>query len=103
MSSMSIAFPIAHALVLLGLLAATAMVVWLRNLWSAVIAFGSFNLLLALEFYLLQAPDVAIAAAGIGAGLTTAIFVVAIRATSGKKVLLKEDGSARPEVEEEDV
>ncbi|HRV30886.1 MAG TPA: DUF4040 domain-containing protein, partial [Kiritimatiellia bacterium] len=42
---------------------------------------GAFSLLLALEFYLLQAPDVAIAEAGIGAGLTTAIFIIAIRGT----------------------
>ena len=34
------------------------------------------------EFYILQAPDVAIAEAGIGAGLTTAIYIVAIRGTT---------------------
>jgi len=39
------------------------------------------SLLLSLQFYILQAPDVAIAEAGIGAAITTAIFVVAIRAT----------------------
>jgi len=34
-----------------------------------------------LEFYILQAPDVAIAEAGIGAALTTAIFILAIKGT----------------------
>jgi len=37
--------------------------------------------LLAFEFYLLKAPDVAIAEAGIGAAVTAAIFVITIRAT----------------------
>jgi len=35
----------------------------------------------SLEFYILQAPDVAIAEAGIGAALTTAIYVIAVRRT----------------------
>jgi len=39
------------------------------------------SLLLSLEFYILQAPDVAIAEAAIGAGLTTAIYILAIRGT----------------------
>jgi len=39
------------------------------------------SLLLSLEFYMLHAPDVAIAEAGIGAGLTMAIFIFAIRGT----------------------
>ena len=40
------------------------------------------SLLLALEFYILQAPDVAIAEAGVGACLTTAILIISIRATN---------------------
>jgi len=52
-----------------------------NDLILAVIALGAMSLLLSLQFYVLQAPDVAIAEAGIGAAITTAIFVVAIRAT----------------------
>jgi uncharacterized MnhB-related membrane protein len=59
--------------------------VWLRDILAAVIALAGASLLLSLEFYLLQAPDVAIAEAGIGAGLTTAIFVLAIRKTRRKE------------------
>jgi energy-converting hydrogenase B subunit D len=70
-----------QVLVLVGLLAAAVYIVRQRDLISAAIGFGVFSFLLSLEFYLLQAPDVAIAEAGIGAGLTTAIFVVAIRGT----------------------
>ena len=53
----------------------------LRDLISAAIAVAAMSLLLSLEFYILQAPDVAIAEAGVGACLTTAILVIAIRAT----------------------
>jgi uncharacterized MnhB-related membrane protein len=52
-----------------------------KDLINAVLFLAAFSLLLSLEFYLLQAPDVAIAEASIGAAITTAIFVVAIRAT----------------------
>ncbi len=72
---------IAHALVLAGLVIAAVLVVYFRDLLSAAIAFGVFSFLLSLEFYILQAPDVAIAEAGIGAGLTTAIYIVAVRGT----------------------
>ncbi len=70
-----------HVLVLAGLIVASLVVVTFRDLLSAAIAFGIFSFLLSLEFYILQAPDVAIAEAAIGAGLTTAIFIIAIRGT----------------------
>jgi len=70
-----------QALVLLGLLLTAVLVIVFKDLLSSAIAFAAFSLLLSLEFYLLQAPDVAIAEAGIGAGLTTAIFIIAIRGT----------------------
>jgi energy-converting hydrogenase B subunit D len=70
-----------HGMILAGLLISAIAVIAFRDLLSAAIAFAAFSLLLALEFYLLQAPDVAIAEAGIGAGLTTAIFIIAIRGT----------------------
>lgn len=50
-----------------------------KDLLKSVIGMGAFSLLLSLEFYILQAPDVAIAEAAIGAGLTTAIYIAAIR------------------------
>jgi len=52
-----------------------------RDLIVATIVLAALSLLLSLEFYILQAPDVAIAEAGIGAAITTAIFVIAIRST----------------------
>lgn len=69
-------------IVLLILIVITAvMAVSFKDLLAAVISFAATSLLLSLEFYVLQAPDVAIAEAGIGAALTTAIFILAIRGT----------------------
>jgi uncharacterized MnhB-related membrane protein len=72
---------IGHALVLIGLVGAAILVFWFSDLLAAALAAGLFSFLVSLEFYILQAPDVAISQAAIGAGLTTAIFIIAIRAT----------------------
>ena len=74
-------FLLLQALVLLGLIVTAVLIISSKDLLAAAIAFAAFSLLLAIEFYILQAPDVAIAEAGIGAGLTTAIFIIAIRGT----------------------
>lgn len=72
---------ILHIIVPVLTVGASIVAVLLKDLLAAVIAIASMSLLLSLEFYILQAPDVAIAQAGVGACLTTAIFVIAIRAT----------------------
>ena len=52
-----------------------------RDLMNAVIACALVSLVASIIFYFLQAPDVAMAEATIGAGLTTGIFIFAIRRT----------------------
>lgn len=69
-----------HYIVLVLLLVSASLALWFRNLYYSVIALGMFSLLLALEFYILQAPDVAIAEAAIGAGLSTTIAIIALNA-----------------------
>ena len=78
---MSPLISISHIVVLVIMIAAAFLAVVLRDLLSSVIALAAASLLLALEYYLLHAPDVAIAEAGIGAALTMAIYIFAIRAT----------------------
>lgn len=78
---MSPLISIAHIVVLIIMIAAAFLAVVLRDLLSSVIALAAASLLLALEYYLLHAADVAIAEAGIGAALTMAIYIFAIRAT----------------------
>ena len=72
---------IVHVVVPILIVIASAFAVVFRDLIAAAIAIAAMSLLLSLEFYILQAPDVAIAEAGVGACLTTAILIIAIRAT----------------------
>jgi uncharacterized MnhB-related membrane protein len=70
-----------HIVVPILIVIASAFAVVFKDLIAAAIAVAAMSLLLSLEFYILQAPDVAIAEAGVGACLTTAILIIAIRAT----------------------
>ena len=72
---------IIHISTLVMMIIASFLAVVLKKLLPSVIALSVASLLLSLEFYLLHAPDVAIAEASIGAGLTMAIFIFAIRGT----------------------
>ena len=72
---------IIHISTLVMMIIASFLAVVFRKLIPSIIALSVASLLLSLEFYLLHAPDVAIAEASIGAGLTMAIFIFAIRGT----------------------
>lgn len=52
-----------------------------RDMLRAVIALSAFSLLCALLFFLFHAPDVALTEAAVGAGLSTFVFVWAVRRT----------------------
>jgi uncharacterized MnhB-related membrane protein len=67
-------------LILLMLIAAVAALIF-KDLINAVIASCLVSLMASILFYFLQAPDVAMAEASIGAALVTAVFIVAIRRT----------------------
>jgi len=56
-------------------------VVKTKDLLAAVIASGFISLVASIVYLYLQAPDVAMTEAAIGAGLTTLIFIIAIRKT----------------------
>ncbi len=53
----------------------------LKNLIAAVVAVGAVSLVISLLFLLIQAPDVAMAEASIGAALTMAIYIIGVRKT----------------------
>jgi len=67
--------------VLAGVIISAVMALKSKDLLVSVILLGATSLLLATEFYILQAPDVAIAEAAIGAGLVTAVYLIAINKT----------------------
>jgi len=68
---------IVSLLVILMLIAAISACVF-KDLLGAVIASCMVSLIAAVLFFMLQAPDVAMAEAAIGAALSTAVFVIAI-------------------------
>jgi len=74
-------FEIINILLLVLTVSSCVLAVIFKDLLAAAIAMGIMSLLLSLEFYVLQAPDVAIAQAGVGACLSTAILIVAIKGT----------------------
>jgi len=78
---MGLEFLIANTLILILTVVASLIAILLRDLLAAAIALAAMSLLLSLEFFLLQAPDVAIAQAGVGACLSTAIVIIAIKGT----------------------
>ena len=67
-------------LVFIMLVAAVSACIF-KDLLNAVIASCAVSLIAAVLFYFLQAPDVAMAEASIGAALVPAIFIIAIRRT----------------------
>ena len=72
---------ILFVVLLVIMLGAAVYAVVQKDLLVAVVATGVISLVLAILFYLLQAPDVALTEAAIGVALTTIIFVITIRNT----------------------
>ncbi len=81
---------------LLGVIAAVGLLAILyRDLFISVLLLSVFSFLSALLFYVAHAPDVAITEAAVGAGMTTLIFVWAVRATASRATV-STDGSPPP-------
>jgi len=74
-------FEIINITVLILIVFSCIFAVLLKDLLAAAVAMAAMSLLLSLEFYILQAPDVAIAEAGVGACLSTAILIIAVKGT----------------------
>ncbi|MCW9046783.1 MAG: DUF4040 domain-containing protein [Gammaproteobacteria bacterium] len=67
-----------------GILVGGLLAVLLDNMLSAVISAGLASLFASVVYVVLAAPDVAMTEASIGSGLTTMIFLYAIRKTQDK-------------------
>ena len=76
---------ILNALVLAGVIVSALCAAFFRHTLSSVIALGVTGAFMALDFVILQAPDVAIAEASVGAVLSTVIFVIAVKKTTSKE------------------
>ena len=77
---------IVFALFLLSLLVITAVaIVRTENLFVAVMLTSIFSLLMAANFFILDAADVALTEAAVGAGVTTVIFLSALALTGERE------------------
>lgn len=67
-----------------GILVSGLLAVSLESTVGAVVSAGLASLCASVVYVLLAAPDVAMTEASIGSGLSTVIFLYAIRKTSGE-------------------
>lgn len=74
-----------NTLIIIGIVVTAAVAIFSKKILTAVIALGVTGAFVALEFLVLQAPDVAIAEAAVGAVLSTVIFIIAIKKTRKKE------------------
>lgn len=74
-----------NTLIIVGILVTACIAIFAKKLLTAVIALGVTGCFVAMEFLVLQAPDVAIAEAAVGAVLTTVIFIITLKKTKKKE------------------
>jgi energy-converting hydrogenase B subunit D len=67
--------------VLLLMLVLSVVAIYMKDLLYAVITLGAVDILAAVAFYFMAAPDIAITQAAVTAGLTVFIFVIVIGKT----------------------
>jgi len=75
-------------IILLGvaMIVAAIAALYLKNLVSAIVAAGIVSLFASVLYLILAAPDVAMTEAAIGAGLSTVIFLYAVKRTRDQEV-----------------
>lgn len=75
------------ALVVLGIISVLAAIfaIFTKRIVSAIIASGVISLMASIMFLIAAAPDVAMTEATIGAGLTTVIFLYALKHIRGAR------------------
>lgn len=78
------AMSILNAAVLLAAAAAAVVAVFSSRILDSIVALAAAGSFMAVEFLFLQAPDVAIAEAAVGAVLGTVLYIIALRRVMGK-------------------
>jgi len=66
---------------LILMLVLSLIAIQLKDLLYSVIMLGGSSIALAVIFYMLQAPDIAITQAAVGAGVSTILFIITISRT----------------------
>ncbi|QSQ08363.1 hypothetical protein H0A61_00685 [Koleobacter methoxysyntrophicus] len=73
-----------NMMLLIILIACSIAVARTKNLLSAVVIFTGYSLIMAVLWQQLNAPDLAITEAAVGAGITTLLFIGTIKRTAGR-------------------
>jgi energy-converting hydrogenase B subunit D len=72
-------------IMILFLIISSIAVSTVKNLLGAIIIFMVYSLVMAILWQQLNAPDVAITEAAVGAGITTLLFVLTLKRIKGVK------------------
>ena len=72
-------------LLLLFLIVCAVAVSVIRNLWQAIIIFMSYSLVMSVVWVFLQAPDMAVTEAAVGAGITSILLFMALKRINAMK------------------
>ena len=83
-------------LLVLALMVTAAAAWFSRDLFRAIVVFIAFGLLMAVVWVRLQAPDIALAEAAIGAGLTGVLLLDAVSHLGSKRRQAHRQGSDKP-------
>ena len=70
-------------IMILFLIGASISVALIKNLLGAIIVFMVYSLIMAILWQQLNAPDVAITEAAVGAGITTLLFMLTLKRIKG--------------------
>jgi len=77
-------FNVMFVVICVVMLLSAILAVRMKSLLGAIVAVGVVSLFVSILFLMLGAPDVAMTEAAIGAGLSTVIFLFALRRTVGR-------------------
>ncbi len=72
-------------IMLLFLIVSSIAIAMIKDLFGAVIVFMVYSLIMAIIWEQLNAPDLAITEAAVGAGVTTLLFVITLRKLNADK------------------
>ena len=68
----------------ISLLITASMVIFTKDNKNALVFLAVFSMILSFAYLIANAPDVALTEAALGCGLSTIIYIIAIRSTSSK-------------------
>ena len=89
MDSIDIIIMILLALIVLCAIAT----IFTKRLLTAVVIYMSFSVIMSIVWALLQAPDLSITEAAVGAGVTSILYFVTLEKLKGIEEVLKQDGT----------